>query len=59
MQKLFAEQSKIGVKFAGTLADRFSVDEKAEKAVENLFGPFLQTVLVETEADARRTVDRM
>jgi chromosome segregation protein len=57
VQKLFAEQSKIGVKFAGTLADRFSVDEKAEKAVENLFGPFLQTVLVETEADARRTVE--
>ena len=57
IQKLFAEQSKIGVKFLGTLADKFRVEEKAERAVENLFGAFLQTVLVETEADARKTID--
>jgi chromosome segregation protein len=57
IQKLFAEQSKIGVKFSGILADKFNVEEKAEKAVENLFGAFLQTVLVETEEDARKTIE--
>ncbi len=57
VQKLFAEQKKIGVNFLGTLADKLNVDEKAEKAVENLFGNFLQTVLVETEEDARKTID--
>ena len=57
VQKLFAEQTKIGVKFLGTLADKFTVEERAEKAVENLFGAFLQTVLVEREEDARKTVE--
>ncbi|MGI8639914.1 MAG: chromosome segregation protein SMC [Pyrinomonadaceae bacterium] len=56
VQKLFAEQAKIGVKFLGTLADKFNVDEKAEKAVENLFGNFLQTILVESAEDARKTI---
>lgn len=56
VQKLFAEQSKIGVKFAGVLADKFEISERAEKAVENLFGAFLQTVLVESEADALKTI---
>jgi len=55
VQKLFAEQTKIGVKFLGTLADKLKVDERAEQAVENLFGNYLQTVLVETETDARKT----
>jgi chromosome segregation protein len=57
VQKLFAEQSKIGVKFIGTLADKFNVEEHAERAVENLFGAFLQTVLVESERDAQKTVE--
>ncbi len=57
VQKLFAEQTKIGVKFLGTLADKFTVEERAERAVENLFGAFLQTVLVESKADARKTVE--
>jgi chromosome segregation protein len=56
IQKLFEEQKKIGVKLAGILADKFNVDENAEKAVESIFGAFLQTVLVETEADARKTL---
>ncbi len=56
IQKLFKEQKQIGVKFSGILADKFSVDETAEKTVENLFGAFLETVLVETEADARKTI---
>ncbi|MEZ5424804.1 MAG: chromosome segregation protein SMC [Pyrinomonadaceae bacterium] len=54
VQKLFAAEKKIGVKFRGTLADRLSVDEKLEPAIESLFGGFLQTVLVESEKDARR-----
>jgi chromosome segregation protein len=56
IQKLFAAQEKIGVKFAGILADKFEPDERAEKAVESLFGNYLQSVLVETEADAHKTL---
>jgi len=56
LQKLFAEQKRIGVKFLGTLADKLNVEERAEKAVENLFGNYLQTVLVESEDDARKTI---
>ncbi len=56
VQKLFAEQKKIGVQFLGVLADKLNVDEAAEKAVENLFGNYLQTVLVESESDARKTI---
>ncbi|MDQ3041618.1 MAG: chromosome segregation protein SMC [Acidobacteriota bacterium] len=56
IQKLFAEQKRIGVKFLGTLADKLNVEERAEKAVENLFGNYLQTVLVESEDDARKTI---
>ena len=56
VQKIFAEQSKIGVRFLGTLADKFEADEKAEKAVENLFGNYLQTILVESAEDARKTI---
>jgi chromosome segregation protein len=52
VQKLLGAEDQIGVRFAGTLADRFRVDARTERAVENLFGPLLQTVLVETEADA-------
>ncbi|MGI8493813.1 MAG: chromosome segregation protein SMC, partial [Pyrinomonadaceae bacterium] len=57
VQKIFAEQKKIGVEFNGTLADKLNVEAEAEKAVENVFGEFLQTVLVETEADALKTID--
>ena len=57
IQKLFAEQNKIGVKFNGTLADHLNVEEKAEKAVENLFGNYLQAVIVETEKDALKTIE--
>ena len=52
IQKLFAEQSKIGVVLTGVLADFLNVDERAEKAVESLLGGYLQTVLVESAADA-------
>jgi chromosome segregation protein len=57
IQKLFAAEEKIGVKFAGILADKFEPDERAEKAVESLFGNYLQSVLVETEADANKTLE--
>jgi len=56
VQKLFAEEKRIGVKFLGTLADKLSVSEEAEKAVESLFGTYLQTVLVESEAAAQKTI---
>ncbi len=57
VQKIFAAQDKIGVKFSGTLADKFRVEEKAERAIESLFANFLQTVLVENETDAQKTVE--
>ncbi len=57
IQKLFAGQNQIGVKFTGILADKLTVEERAEKAVENLFGAYLQAILVESEEDARKTVE--
>ena len=56
VQKLFTEQKKIGVDFLGILADKFNVDRKVEKAVENLFGNYLQTILVKSEKEAKRVV---
>ena len=52
IQKLFAAQNSIGVNLKGVLADFLTVEERAEKAVESLFGPFLQTVLVDSIADS-------
>jgi chromosome segregation protein len=52
VQKLLGAEDQVGVRFAGTLADKLHVDARAERAVENLFGQLLQTVLVETETDA-------
>ncbi len=54
VQKLFAEQKKIGVRLNGVLADFLNVDERAERAVESLLGLYLQTVLVETLSDAKK-----
>lgn len=54
VQKLFAEQDNIGVKLNGVLADFLNVEPRAEKAVEVLFGGFLQTVLVANAADAKK-----
>ncbi|MDM7923569.1 MAG: hypothetical protein QUS14_14820, partial [Pyrinomonadaceae bacterium] len=53
VQRIFAEKERIGIAPKGVLADFLSVDERAEKAVESLFGPFLQTVLVENVEEAR------
>jgi chromosome segregation protein len=52
IQKLFAEQAKAGLRLTGVFADFINVDQKAEKAVEALFGNFLQAVVVESVADA-------
>jgi len=57
VQKLFAEESAIGVKFDGVLADRLKVSEKAELAVETLFGNYLEAVIVNSIADARKVSD--
>ena len=54
VQKIFAEEKNIGVKLAGVLADRLNVDQKAEIAVETIFGGFLEAVVVESLADAKR-----
>jgi chromosome segregation protein len=56
VQKIFAEEKRIGVKFLGTLADKLNVEEKAEKAVENIFGSYLQSILVESEEAAQKTI---
>ncbi len=54
VQKLFAEEKKIGVRLAGILADRLKVAKEAETAVETLFGSFLEAVIVESLDDAKR-----
>lgn len=56
VQTLFADQKKIGVEFKGTLADQLNVEAAAEKAVENILGNYLQTVLVSSEKDARQVI---
>ncbi|MCZ2390592.1 MAG: chromosome segregation protein SMC [Acidobacteria bacterium] len=54
VQKLFAASDEIGVRFKGVLADHLKVAEKAEKAVEALFGSFLESIVVSSLADAKR-----
>lgn len=54
VQKIFAEQSSIGVKLSGVLADRLNVDQRAETAVETLFGSYLEAVIVESLAEAKK-----
>ncbi|MGB7070516.1 MAG: chromosome segregation protein SMC, partial [Pyrinomonadaceae bacterium] len=57
VQKLFAVKESIGIEDAQVLADLLEVDEKAERAVENLFGNYLQTVIVESDANARAAAE--
>ncbi len=54
VQKLFAEQDAIGVPIKGVLADFLNVEERAERAVENLLGVYLQSVLVGSYSDAKK-----
>lgn len=54
VQKLFAAEKEVGVRLGGVLADRLNVDERAETAIETLFGAFLEAVVVESLADAKR-----
>lgn len=57
IQKLFSEKDKMGVQPLGVLADFLNVDETAERAVESLFGGYLQTVLVRNLAEAKKVSD--
>ena len=57
VQKLFADHEKIGAKLRGVLADHLNVDERAERAVENLFGVYLQSVIVDSYSEARKVAD--
>jgi chromosome segregation protein len=41
----------------GTLADRLRVEARYERAVEGVFGPYLQAVLVPTPEDAMRAAE--
>lgn len=52
VQKLFAGKENLGVNLRGVLADFLNVDPSAEKAIESLFGSYLQSVVVETSGDA-------
>lgn len=54
VQRIFAEQKEIGVSLGGVLADRLSVSERAEKAVETLFGDYLQAVIVPSLDQAKK-----
>ncbi|MBP9664744.1 MAG: AAA family ATPase, partial [Pyrinomonadaceae bacterium] len=54
VQRLFAAADDIGVRLGGVLADRLNVAREAEAAVENLLGPFLESVIVESIDDAKR-----
>ncbi|MCS6874260.1 MAG: chromosome segregation protein SMC [Pyrinomonadaceae bacterium] len=56
VQKVFAEQEKIGVKLAGILADKLNVHPEVENIVENIFGSYLQTLLVETVSQASKLI---
>ncbi|MGI8811557.1 MAG: chromosome segregation protein SMC [Pyrinomonadaceae bacterium] len=57
VQKIFAAQQEIGVTLTGVVADFLKVDEKAEKAVEALFGQYLQAVIVENVHDAAKVTN--
>ncbi|HMO80888.1 MAG TPA: chromosome segregation protein SMC [Pyrinomonadaceae bacterium] len=57
IQKFFGEQAKIGVRPLGVLADFLSVDERFERAVESVFGQYLQAVVVKDLGDARKVAD--
>jgi len=54
VQKIFAAKNDIGIELTGVLADRLNVDQKAETAVERLFGAYLEAVVVGSFADAER-----
>ena len=57
IQILFKAQKQIGVKLSETLADKLNVEKQAEKAVENIFGNYLQAILVDSEAAAQKLLE--
>lgn len=52
IQRIFAEEEAIGIRPKGVLADFLNVEKRAEKAVESLFGEYLQSVIVESREEA-------
>ncbi len=52
VQKLIAAGKDHGIELLGTLADHFNSDRDSDKAIESLFGAYLQSVLVRTQKDA-------
>jgi chromosome segregation protein len=54
VQRIFASQESIGVRLHGVLADRLNVAPEAERAVEALFGPFLEAVVVDSLIEAKK-----
>ena len=57
VQKLFAAQDEIGVKFNGVLADHLRVDERLETAIESLLGEAIEAIVVSSIEDAKRTAE--
>jgi chromosome segregation protein len=57
VQKILANQEKIGIRLLGTLADKLNVKIEHEKAIESILGDFLQTILVSSEEDALKLVE--
>lgn len=57
IQRLFSQRAEIGVEPLGVLADFLNVAERSETAVESLFGPYLQSVLVSSAAEAAKIAE--
>ena len=57
IQKLFEARDSIGFTAFGVLADFLTVEPRAERAVESLFGEFLQAVLVADPSEAKRIAE--
>jgi chromosome segregation protein len=54
VQEAFSANEREDFNLIGTLADNIQVDERWERAVEGVFGPSLQSILVATPNDAIR-----
>lgn len=57
VQRVLNEQEKIGIKLIGVLADKLNVSKELEKAVENIFGDYLQTLLVKSKEDVLKLLE--
>lgn len=57
VQSLFSAGAEESFNLIGTLADKFQVEAKYERAVEGIFSTYLQSVLVPTTEDAIRAAE--